>query len=327
VGCGGAANEPSLAEAAERTEAQGTGRFEMRGVQKEDDGSGQIACRGEADYSAKRVRLDCDYPRLGALEVIAIGSDSYARGALFGTGTDKWVKSTGEEDDDDALQSLSPQKLLRILREASSETERLGEEEIRGVDTVGYRLTVDCDAALLSCDSTAPVDVWVGEDGIVRRIEIDDDDGSYSFEFFDFGAEVTIEPPPVDEVVDESALGSGSGSSESGSCSAEAEPITVERAESALRAHGFPVKRDESGCSGSLVVTLSTMTNPGPSTVTCFVFSGAEHPNSSAGVDIGGRDVEKVDRRLENVECTLFFERGHDEAVARLDAALAELRR
>ena len=58
---------------------------------------------------------------------IAIGSDSYFRGALFGTGTDKWVKSTGEEDDDDALQSLSPQKLLHVLREASSDTERLGE--------------------------------------------------------------------------------------------------------------------------------------------------------------------------------------------------------
>ena len=327
AGCGGAANEPSLAEAAERTEAQGTGRFEAHGVQTDDGASTPIACEGEADYSAKRVRIECDYDGDTALDAIAIGSDYYIRGALFGTGTEKWVKMTGEIDDDDALATLSPQKLLRILRDASSETERLGEEDIRGVPTVGYRLTVDCEAALLSCESTAPVEVWIGDDGIVRRIELDDDDGSVTFEFFDFGAEVVIEPPPADDVVDESALGSGGSSSDSGSCAADGSPISVDRAARALRAHGFPFERAGSECSGGLVETLSTMTVPDASSLTCFVFAGIEHPGTSTGVDVSGRDLEKVERQLQNLQCTLFVERGADGPIDRLDAAFADLRR
>jgi hypothetical protein len=301
----------------------------VHGVQRDDDASVPMACQGEADYSAKRVRVNCD-GGYGALDAIAIGGDYYMRGALFGTGTDTWVKMTGEVDDDDALASLSPQKLLRILRDASSETEELGAEEIRGVEAVGYRLTVDCEVALLSCDGTAPVDVWIGDDGVVRRIELEDDDGDVTFEFFDFGAEVSIEPPPAEEVVEESALGSGSassGSGESGSCAAEGSPISVQRAIRALRRHGFPVERDDSGCSGTLAAMLSTITLSDTSSLTCFVFAGVEDPGITAGVDALLGDLEKVERSVQNVDCMLFVESGDDDPITRLDAALAELRR
>jgi len=204
AGCGGAENESSLEAAAERTEAQGTGRFEVDGVQKSDEKDVAYECTGEADYGAASVHVECEYTGgVGRLDGIALDDEVYARGAYFGSGTDKWVRYSGEGAEDDSLASLSPQKLLRVLRDASSENERVGEEDVRGATTVHYRLTVDCDAARLDCRTTTPVGVWIGEDGVVRRIELEDDEGRATFEFFDFGAEVEIEPPPAADVIDE----------------------------------------------------------------------------------------------------------------------------
>jgi hypothetical protein len=45
AGCGGVEREPNLALAVERTEASGSGLFEVRGVQKEE---GTLACDGAA---------------------------------------------------------------------------------------------------------------------------------------------------------------------------------------------------------------------------------------------------------------------------------------
>lgn len=216
AGCGGAKNESSLEAAAERTEAQGTGRFEVDGTRKSKDEPVPYECTGEADYGSKRVHVACKYTRAGDLDAIAIGADSFVRGPVLGAGTDKWVHLGGEEDDD-ALASLSPHKLLRLLRGASQETERIGEEAIRGVSTVGYRLIVECDAASLNCRSTTPVEVWIGDDGVVRRIDLEDDVGKATYEFFDFGTAVDIQPPPGEDVVEEDEVyGSESGVGESG---------------------------------------------------------------------------------------------------------------
>ena len=145
--------------------------------------------------------------------MIAIGNDFYVRGMVFTGTSEKWVKFEGDVDDDTSLASLSPQKLLRLLRSASSETERVGEEDVRGEATVRYRLVVDCEAAKLECSSMTSVEVWVGDDGIVRRISLEDDDGTATFEFFDFGADVRIEAPPASDVVEEDLV---AGSSSSG---------------------------------------------------------------------------------------------------------------
>ena len=127
VGCGSAENEPSLAEAAERTEAEGTGRFELRGRNHEDSESFDFACDGEADYAAKNAYFRCVYGQLGVFEMIAIAGDTYFRGTVKGegvfSGEDKWVKETVDRADD-SLGNLSPQWLLTMLRDASSDTER-----------------------------------------------------------------------------------------------------------------------------------------------------------------------------------------------------------
>ncbi len=103
--------------------------------------------------------------------MIAIGRETNVRGDIFGMGSaTKWTKI---ENDETLTAEISPQRVLAMLRSATQDTRRLGEEIVRGVDTVRYRLEVDCEQADLDCDgATAPVEVWVGEDGLVRRIAL-----------------------------------------------------------------------------------------------------------------------------------------------------------
>jgi hypothetical protein len=58
---------------------------------------------------------------------------------------------------------------------------------------------------------TYPVDLWVDRDGVVRKVATDLEyklpDGEYvkmklSEEYYDFGIEVNIEPPPAKHVLD-----------------------------------------------------------------------------------------------------------------------------
>jgi len=190
AGCGGVDNEPNLAAAIEKTEDAGSLRIEIAASDIEDGKPIEIACRGEADYEGRRLRITCDYGDMGDLDYIAIGNTTYLRGDLFGLRGDatKWVKST--EDEGLAVQ-LSPQRLLAMLRGASQETRRVGAADVRGVSTVRYRLRVDCEhAELFDCEeATTPVEVWIDEDGFVRRIWLEEESGSGTIEFYDFGVD------------------------------------------------------------------------------------------------------------------------------------------
>jgi hypothetical protein len=205
VGCGGAGNDPNLAAAIEKTEASGSSRIAIDAVEIDGDKRANFECRGQADYERERLEIRCDYGA-GGTEMIAIGRDTYFRGDVFGIGgsSSKWTKI---EDDETLTAEISPQRVLAMLRSATQETRRLGEEVVRGVDTVRYRLEVECEQADLDCDGmTAPVEVWIGEDGLVRRISLGDRSGSGTIEFYDFGVEVRIEPPPPEQVDDVGAL-------------------------------------------------------------------------------------------------------------------------
>jgi hypothetical protein len=319
--CGGAQNEPNLAEAAERTEAQGTGRFEASGEQRSEGRSTPVSCKGEADYGAKSVRVACEYG-LEELDAIAIGDEFYVRGMLLVGTSDKWVRMEGEVDDDTSLATLSPQKLLRLLRNASSETERVGEEDVRGEPTVRYRLVVDCDGAKLDCSTEAPVDVWLADDGVVRRITFEDDDGTSTFEFFDFGADVQIEAPPAADVIEEDLVASGSsGGGASGgievTCAdGEAVPIGQPQALAALRRNGFRM-RDNEFC----IVDngASTADLPAEGLVTCGI-DAVPRPGAPERVTFGIETGEGVDATLElrNVKCTI--ETGPDGRQRKIDA-------
>ena len=321
AGCGAADNEPNLAAAIDQTQATGSSRFAISGTESDGSEKVEIACTGEADYHSKRVRLSCDYGG-EAMELLAIGGTSYVRGNLLGLGgsSDKWARFT---DDESLGNEFSPEALLAMLRDASQSTERVGEEQVRGDDTVRYRLVVECEQVeLTDCDAaTAAVDVWIGEDGLVRRIAVEQGSSPFAVEFYDFGADVDIEPPSQGEVQSVDGLfGSVTCSSGFGS------PIALEQAMNAMRRHGFTIS-DEPACStesASLENDHARRADQGH--MNCVVRRTAPE-GAPTRVQPLGTGVASMALKLQNVECTLVADTDSEAKLARLKAALMELAR
>jgi hypothetical protein len=130
----------------------------------------------------------------------------------------------------------APGTLLEFLESVSGEIETVGSEELRGVPTTHYRATIDLakSAALAPAGqgeelremlddlveqsgvSKLPVDVWLDDEDRIRKLAMSfgaarqgtegSFEGSLAFELYDYGADVEIEPPPAEQVVDASKL-------------------------------------------------------------------------------------------------------------------------
>lgn len=140
----------------------------------------------------------------------------------------------GHDPDSALAGSADAGEVLRSLEAAGGDVEDLGEETVRGVSTTHYRGSIDLDrleqklrnegkadvAKLVSrayeSETSIPVEVWIDQDGIVRRIRevlpIGDGDGGtgltmdMQIELYDFGAEPDISLPPADTVFDATPL-------------------------------------------------------------------------------------------------------------------------
>jgi len=119
---------------------------------------------------------------------------------------------------------------LESLRGVSDDVTEVGTEDIRGVETTHYRAEVDPARALDEAqdqldqlpetqreavgdnleslgDELLVVDVWIDDDGLVRRQEMAFDaviagettHAVTTIEIFDYGADIEIEAPPPDE--------------------------------------------------------------------------------------------------------------------------------
>jgi hypothetical protein len=212
-----------------------------------------------------------------------------------------------------------------MLRDASQETRRVGEEDVRGVGTVRYRLEVDCEQAeLFDCDgTTTPVDVWVGDDGLVRRISLEES-GSGTIEFYDFGIDVAIEAPPAEQLHD---LGAALGARE---CAPGfGRPILLTQALDAVRGQGFTVP-GEVECTGSIAAfgnadAAGAFEREGQ--IHCFLLesSAAGAPTAVRREGTDGADAELA---LHNLTCTILADSPTgEEKIDKLEAAFAELER
>jgi hypothetical protein len=130
-------------------------------------------------------------------------------------------------------QQGDPTMTLRNLRTVSDEVELMGTETVRGMESTHYKATIDLrryagivpspdrEKARRSVDKliefnggneTSDMEVWVGKDRLVRRMRWNQTmrmpgqsqvmKSTYTMEFTDFDAKVSIEPPDEDEVRD-----------------------------------------------------------------------------------------------------------------------------
>jgi hypothetical protein len=170
--------------------------------------------------------------------VVVDGVTTYMRMPMLDalTGTTGWLSMT-PEDIGLAGSALgmgiaptnNPTQMMEALRGISDDLEEVGTEEVRGTDTIHYRGTIDLERALAQVReelrpalqaqlgdlaATLPVEVWLGEDGLVRRLSMDMvellakasaesgqkmEGGSMVMEFFDYGADVEVQVPDADE--------------------------------------------------------------------------------------------------------------------------------
>lgn len=158
-------------------------------------------------------------------------------GQLLGAGR-KWLRIDAAKVGEAAGIEVSaltqpgqdPTQALRQLKAVGADVDKVGREDVRGVETMRYRATVDLrryPALARAADraaaraaierlievtgaSTIPVDVWIGKDDLVRRVTQKlslKGAGAPSaiqqrFELYDFGTKVDIKIPPPRQVTD-----------------------------------------------------------------------------------------------------------------------------
>lgn len=255
VACGGAealSPQTAVAEAATKSQEAGSSRvaleLTMTGLAAEPL---SITGEGIQDPEQQLARFTMDLSQVAGLtgggvdlseiEIVLDGSTLYMRLPFLEAADLKpWIEvdvaAIAEQEGLDlpSLQQLGqadPAVTFAYLRAASDDTQEVGNEDVRGVETTHYRMTVDlaqvADAvpeeqrdqmraavqALIEATGldTVPVDAWIDGDGLVRRMDlayenVDVAPGkkgsmSMSMELYDYGVEVAVEPPPADQVM------------------------------------------------------------------------------------------------------------------------------
>ncbi|MGH3135719.1 MAG: hypothetical protein ACRDPV_04410, partial [Gaiellaceae bacterium] len=184
---------------------------------------------------------DFDDPSAWKIEAVQDGTVSYVRfPALDEQLPDgkSWIRSdsrTAPGRGFDVTQfeqftSNDPRELLDFLRGVSGEIETVGSEQLRGAQTTHHRATIDPleyaklvppdkrqelqslveQIAAQSGLGEVPVDVWLDESGLVRKLTMafsatqpgtsESSDVSMTFELYDYGETVDIDLPPASEV-------------------------------------------------------------------------------------------------------------------------------
>jgi hypothetical protein len=115
---------------------------------------------------------------------------------------------------------FQPSDLLGMLTSEGAKGQKLGPATVDGVATTHYRVTIDLAKVLQSKGLTSPLlsgitaqlktataDVWIGKDGLVRRVRV-----SYNvhgtmrmamtMSLYDYGAHLSIAAPPSSQVFD-----------------------------------------------------------------------------------------------------------------------------
>jgi hypothetical protein len=101
------------------------------------------------------------------------------------------------------LPAVDPAELIERLRAEGIEVSEVGRESVRGVDAMHYRAEVPATAVEGHAVGATTIDVWIDDDGLIRRIDAQSQDGfDARVELLDLGQPVSIETPPGDQVTD-----------------------------------------------------------------------------------------------------------------------------
>ena len=174
----------------------------------------------------------------GEMEIRTIGDISYMKFGMFamlGVPTE-WVRMSADDAGSAAgsfgASPINPTEMMDAFSTDNAQIVDLGSEQVRGVNTTHYQITMDIEAMMEEADADSieelenlgplpvngelPVDFWIGDDGNVYRmlLEIVGADVAESgfesmrmmWEMFDYGANIEVVAPPEEDVTDGDAL-------------------------------------------------------------------------------------------------------------------------
>lgn len=178
---------------------------------------------GQARFSDTGMEMKASSAGAQPMELILLGKAMYLKSPDMGTG-DTWVKI--DLSDADSLfgmigKATDPEVMFKAM-ESPKELELIGSEDVDGVATNHYRITMDPSQYVKAMEFPAAMadmlpeelvtDMWVDGDNLPRKftqtIEVpgagggatstSTTEGTYS----DFGTDVEIEAPPADQVTE-----------------------------------------------------------------------------------------------------------------------------
>jgi hypothetical protein len=243
--------EPAAVKgAADRTAAAGTSRLALEGtIEIEGAEPIEFTSAGAVDFARNRSRASLDmseFARTAPSEFASAGNwkgevyyDAdlvYVRLPVIQSAfpeAKEWVRidaETLQQAGGAQFSAPDPEEFLQFAEAAADHAEAIGEEEIRGVATTGYRADIDVDELPAAAPpeergeleayarrlksagvESFPLEVWLDDEGLVRRLVAEyenmetgtsEADLSFAIELYDLGAELDVKAPPIDRVSD-----------------------------------------------------------------------------------------------------------------------------
>ena len=182
---------------------------------------------GTARFSDKGIEMQATGSGAQAMEMILLGQAMYMRSPDLGTG-DKWLKI--DLSDPSSLfgmigKATDPEVMFKAM-EAPKKLELVGTEDVDGVETNHYRITLDPTQYLKAMEFPAAMadmlpdelvtEMWVDADDLPRKFTqtmqipaaggakptTTTTEGTYS----DFGTDVEIQEPPASQVTQQPGM-------------------------------------------------------------------------------------------------------------------------
>jgi len=239
-----------IAQAAERTAKFPGARIAMRGIAEYPGTGMRMTMTGGGVFNGESNRarievvahMDGAPPGVQDFELVMLGEGltMYMSSPLFTAELPDgkaWMKVEVGSDELEEAQALGqgdPRQQLDALRAVSGDVATIGRERVRGASTVHYAATLDyrryadllreegldeaaeeIERATEATGATMPVEVWIDEQGRVRRFDqvtamespgLPESDLRMSIEIYDFGIKPEIYLPPDDQVFDATEL-------------------------------------------------------------------------------------------------------------------------
>lgn len=182
---------------------------------------------GEARFTDGGVEVKATGTGAQAMEMILVDKAMYMKSPAFGTG-DKWLKI--DLSDPNSLfgmigKATDPEVMFKAM-ESPKKLELVGSEDVDGVETNHYRITMDPTQYLKAMEFPAAMadmlpkqlvtDMWVDADNLPRKfsqtVEVNaagggaptttNTEGTYA----DFGTDVEIQAPPASQVTEQPGM-------------------------------------------------------------------------------------------------------------------------